>query len=91
VRKKRLEDYAAKKSQSIIWDFKLFIFENSIILIVKFLEPGVIAKSSVVLDVKPWDDETDMQEMEKQVRTIQMDGLLWGACKYTSVSIDLRF
>lgn len=51
-------------------------FEHSICL-----EPGVIAKSSVVLDVKPWDDETDMQEMEKQVRTIEMDGLLWGACK----------
>ena len=36
--------------------------------------------SSVVLfvDVKPWDDETDMKEMENQVRTIEMDGLLWG-------------
>ena len=29
-------------------------------------------------DVKPWDDETDMAEMEKHVRTIEMDGLLWG-------------
>jgi len=34
------------------------------------------------LDVKPWDDETDMKELEKQVRTINMDGLVWGACKY---------
>lgn len=42
----------------------------------------VIAKSSIVLDVKPWDDETDMKELEKQVRTIIMDGLVWGACKY---------
>ena len=42
----------------------------------------VIAKSSVVLDIKPWDDETDLAEMEKNVRTIKMDGLLWGACKY---------
>jgi translation elongation factor EF-1beta len=45
-------------------------------------EPALIAKSSVVLDCKPWDDETDMKEMEKVVRGIEKDGLLWGACKY---------
>jgi len=42
----------------------------------------IIAKSSIVLDVKPWDDETDMKQLETQVRTIAMDGLVWGACKY---------
>lgn len=42
----------------------------------------VIAKSSIVLDVKPWDDETDMKQLETQVRTIVMDGLVWGACKF---------
>lgn len=47
----------------------------------KSKKPGPIAKSSVVLDVKPWDDETDMEGMEKVVRSIQMDGLVWGACK----------
>jgi len=40
---------------------------------------GVIAKSSILLDVKPWDDETDMVEMERLVRTIEADGLLWAA------------
>jgi len=44
----------------------------------KSKKPALIAKSSVLLDVKPWDDETDMAEMEKNVRTIEMDGLLWG-------------
>jgi len=44
-------------------------------------KPGPIAKSSVVLDVKPWDDETDMKEMEKLVRSIEKDGLVWGASK----------
>jgi len=44
----------------------------------KSKKPALIAKSSVLLDVKPWDDETDMKEMENQVRTIEMDGLLWG-------------
>lgn len=47
----------------------------------KSKKPTIIAKSSIVLDVKPWDDETDMKEMEKLVRTIQIDGLVWGACK----------
>lgn len=41
----------------------------------------VIAKSSIILDVKPWDDETDVKLMEQQVRSITMDGLLWGASK----------
>ncbi len=43
------------------------------------IEPALIAKSNIILDVKPWDDETDMKEMEKQVRAIEADGLLWGA------------
>lgn len=48
----------------------------------KSKKPAVIAKSSIVLDVKSWGDETDMKEMENAVRSIQMDGLIWGACKY---------
>lgn len=45
------------------------------------LEPALIAKSNIILDVKPWDDETDMAEMERRVREITADGLLWGAGK----------
>nr|KJB51176.1 hypothetical protein B456_008G205500 [Gossypium raimondii] len=37
-------------------------------------------KSSVLLDIKPWDDETDMKKLEEAVRSVQMEGLLWGAC-----------
>ncbi|KAJ0828098.1 putative translation elongation factor EF1B/ribosomal protein S6 [Helianthus annuus] len=37
-------------------------------------------KSSVLMDIKPWDDETDMQNLEEAVRSVQMEGLLWGAC-----------
>jgi len=44
-------------------------------------EPAAIAKSNIILDVKPWDDETDMSKLEECVRSIEMDGLLWGACK----------
>ena len=37
-------------------------------------------KSSVLMDVKPWDDETDMKMLEEAVRNVKMEGLLWGAC-----------
>ena len=48
----------------------------------KAAKPGPIAKSQILLDCKPWDDETDMKAMEDMVRTISMDGLVWGASKY---------
>ncbi|CAH0725585.1 unnamed protein product, partial [Brenthis ino] len=56
----------------------------------KSKKPALIAKSSILLDVKPWDDETDMGEMEKQVRSIEMDGLLWGASKLVPVGYGIN-
>ncbi|KAK9883798.1 hypothetical protein WA026_001993 [Henosepilachna vigintioctopunctata] len=56
----------------------------------KSKKPELIAKSSIVLDVKPWDDETDMKAMEKQVRTIEMDGLIWGASKLVPVGYGIN-
>jgi len=56
----------------------------------KSKKPGPIAKSSVVFDVKPWDDETDMAEMERLVRKIQMDGLVWGASKLVPVGYGIK-
>ena len=43
------------------------------------------AKSTIVLEVKPYDDETKMEDLEKLVRDVQMDGLKWG--KFQSVPI----
>jgi hypothetical protein len=37
-------------------------------------------KSSILLDVKPWDDETDMKKLEEAVRSVEIPGLTWGAC-----------
>ena len=48
----------------------------------KSKKPALIAKTSVLLDCKPWDDETDMKAMLDAVKAIEMDGLLWGACKF---------
>ncbi|XP_046424273.1 elongation factor 1-beta' [Neodiprion pinetum] len=56
----------------------------------KSKKPTLIAKSSIVLDVKPWDDETDMKEMEKHVRSISMDGLVWGASKLVPVGYGIN-
>ena len=56
----------------------------------KSKKPALIAKSSILLDVKPWDDETDMKELEKQVRTIQMDGLLWGVSKLVPLAYGIK-
>jgi elongation factor 1-beta len=44
-----------------------------------------VAKSVVTLQVKPWDDETDLVAMEAAVRAIEKDGLVWGASKLVPV------
>ncbi|XP_044309202.1 elongation factor 1-delta isoform X4 [Varanus komodoensis] len=56
----------------------------------KSKKPGLIAKSSILLDVKPWDDETDMSKMEECVRSVQMDGLVWGASKLVPVGYGIK-
>jgi len=56
----------------------------------KSKKPALIAKSSVLLDVKPWDDETDMKALEDQVRTIEMDGLIWGASKLVPLAYGIK-
>lgn len=44
-----------------------------------------VHKSVVTLQVKPWDDETDLDALEKGVRAIEQDGLVWGASKRVPV------
>merc|ERR1712189_170999 len=56
----------------------------------KSKKPALIAKSSVLLDIKPWDDETDLKEMERLVRTIEMDGLVWGAAKLIPLAYGIK-
>uniref|UniRef100_A0A8I5N4G4 Elongation factor 1-delta n=1 Tax=Papio anubis TaxID=9555 RepID=A0A8I5N4G4_PAPAN len=60
----------------------------------KAKKPALVAKSSVLLDVKPWDDETDMAQLEACMRSIQLDGLVWGPpswCPWATVSGSYRF
>lgn len=48
------------------------------------------AKSIVTLDVKPWDDETDLDELKNNVLAIEMDGLVWGASKFVAVGFGIK-
>eukprot|EP00897_Mesotaenium_endlicherianum_P003064 jgi/Mesen1/2786/ME000170S01901 len=53
-------------------------------------KPKVVGKSSILLDVKPWDDETDLAKMEEVVRSVQMEGLTWGASKLVPVGYGIK-
>jgi elongation factor 1-beta len=56
----------------------------------KSKKPALIAKSNIILDVKPWDDETDMAKLEECVRSVQTDGLLWGASKLVPLAYGIK-
>jgi len=51
---------------------------------------AVIAKSNIILDVKPWDDETNMADLEAAVRSVAADGLLWGASKLVPLAYGIH-
>ncbi|KAH7414101.1 hypothetical protein DE146DRAFT_17150 [Phaeosphaeria sp. MPI-PUGE-AT-0046c] len=48
------------------------------------------AKSIVTLDVKPWDDETDMEQLKANVLAIEQDGLVWGGSKLVAVGFGIK-
>merc|ERR1712102_115507 len=56
----------------------------------KAKKPKVIAKTSVLFDVKPWDDETDMEAMKEACKSIEMEGLVWGATKLVPVGYGIN-
>ncbi|KAI9862447.1 MAG: Translation elongation factor 1 beta [Trichoglossum hirsutum] len=56
----------------------------------KALKTKPAAKSIVTLQVKPWDDETNMTELETNVRKIEIDGLVWGASKMVPVGFGIK-
>ncbi|KAI1345101.1 hypothetical protein F5Y15DRAFT_405323 [Xylariaceae sp. FL0016] len=53
-------------------------------------KPKAAAKSIVTMDIKPWDDETDMVALESSVRGIEQDGLVWGASKLVAVGFGIK-
>ncbi|KAI9362395.1 hypothetical protein BD770DRAFT_418604 [Pilaira anomala] len=53
-------------------------------------KPKTIAKTTVTLEVKPWDDETDMTELTKAVKSIEMDGLIWGGSQLVAIGYGIK-
>ena len=49
-----------------------------------------IAKSLVTLDIKPWDDETDMAALEAAVRSVEKPGLIWGLSKLVPIGYGIK-
>jgi len=56
----------------------------------KSKKPALIAKTSVLLDIKPWDDETDMDKMLECAKSIEKEGLVWGAHKLVPVGYGIK-
>ncbi|ODQ66413.1 hypothetical protein NADFUDRAFT_82241 [Nadsonia fulvescens var. elongata DSM 6958] len=48
------------------------------------------AKSIVTLEVKPWDDETDLEELLVNVKAIEQDGLVWGGHQWIPVGFGIK-
>lgn len=52
--------------------------------------PKPAAKSIVTLDVKPWDDETDLDALLNHVKSVEMEGLVWGAHTFIPVGFGIK-
>ena len=50
----------------------------------------VIEKSVVVIEVKPWDSETDLSALEEKIRAIEMEGLEWKGSEQKPIAYGLK-
>jgi translation elongation factor EF-1beta len=49
-----------------------------------------MAKSTLVLDVKPEDSETDLGLLDKLIKAIKIDGLVWGPTERVPVAFGIQ-
>jgi len=47
-------------------------------------------RSTLILDVKPLGDDTDLKELEKKVRAIEMEGLRWAGSELVPIAFGLK-
>ncbi|KAH3662625.1 hypothetical protein OGAPHI_005877 [Ogataea philodendri] len=52
--------------------------------------PKPASKSIVTLEVKPWDDETDLEALLSSVKSIEIDGLTWGGSQWIPVGFGIK-
>ena len=50
----------------------------------------MIAKSSILMDVKVWDDTIDLEALCTKITSNEKDGLLWGAHKLVPVAFGVK-
>jgi len=50
----------------------------------------VIAKSTVIFDVKPFGSDTDMAKLEANVRSIEMQGLRWAGSELVEIAYGVK-
>eukprot|EP00388_Colpodella_angusta_P002007 GDKJ01006329.1.p1 GENE.GDKJ01006329.1~~GDKJ01006329.1.p1 ORF type:complete len:139 (-),score=51.26 GDKJ01006329.1:50-466(-) len=50
----------------------------------------VIAKSSILMDIKVWDDTIDLIALGEKIRSNERDGLLWGDHKLVPVAFGVK-
>ena len=53
-------------------------------------EPDLVAKTSVLLDIKPRDGETNMTEILKAAKIIKREGLVWGESKVVPIAFGVN-
>jgi len=51
---------------------------------------AVIARSTLILDIKPEGSDTDMAKLEKDVRSITMEGLVWAGSEMVPVAYGVK-
>jgi elongation factor 1-beta len=49
-----------------------------------------IAKSSILMDVKAWEDTTDLEALAAKLKANEVDGLIWGAHKLEAVAYGVK-
>ncbi|CCW60543.1 unnamed protein product [Phytomonas sp. EM1] len=56
----------------------------------KKAKPALVAKSSILLDIKAWDDTVDLEALAGKLNAIQRDGLVWGEHKLVPVAFGVK-
>jgi elongation factor 1-beta len=56
----------------------------------KSSKPVPVQKSNIILDVKVWDDTTDLVKLEELVRSIEIEGCTWGPSKLVEVAYGVK-
>lgn len=49
----------------------------------------LVGKSSILLDFKLWDNESDVAQLEASLSSIQLEGLTWGCSKLVHVGYGI--